>query len=361
MQVVGRNFFFGAPTREQTKRIAWNDLKLFAEPVLKSKSETELWVELTTGSKIWCVGFDRPERFDGTPWHGGIVDEYGDMAEEVWPEHIYPALMDTGGWCWLIGVPAGRNHYFELSEYARSGDPDWEDYCWFSEDVLDPKEIDAARRTLDERTYRQELQGSFESYEGRAFPYYDSHVHRLPSHFVSNRSLCVACDFNLDPCIWVLGQDMGGTIVGLDEIVQHRTDIWKMCAELSKRAERYGAKQLVFYGDFQHGKSRSVSAIASSWHIIREQFPNADFRIRPNPRILDGVNAVNAKLRNTRGEVQFRLDPKCMESHKDFEQCGLQDIMDRTEGKDRGHASSCFRYWVHYEYPVVRGAELTVQ
>lgn len=351
-----KRYFFGAPTREQAKRIFWRDIKdLNPVPFVKRYSESELWIELANGSELWVIGFDRPERFEGTPWHGGILSEFPHFSDTAWNENIAPALRDTGGWAIIEGVPEGRNHYFELCEYARlSGDPEWADYSWKTAEVRDPVEIEKEKARLDERTFRQEYEGSFETFEGRAFVYYDSATHRKPTPFDSLKPLRVSCDFNLDPCIWVLGQDHGGFIRVTGEIVQRRTDIWRMCGELKRVCEGLRVPSIVFYGDYQHGQTRSVSAISSSWQIIRDEFPSAIFRIKPNPRIMDGVNAVNAKLRNARGDVSVSIDPKAVELHKDLEQVSTQDILARTEGKDRGHSSSCLRYWMNFDYPVVQ-------
>jgi len=357
----GVNLFIGAPTREQAKRVFWPDIKLLAGPTISDKSESELWIELITGSRIHCIGFDKPERFDGSVWHGGILDEYADMKPEVWGEHVYPALIDTGGWCWFIGVPAGMNHFYDLIQSAKErNDEDWVDYCWHSADVIDPAEVERAKATMDPRTFRQELEGSFESYEGRAFAYYNPASHRGAISFDRSHPLCVACDFNLDPCIWLLGQDVRGKIRVVGEIVQRRTDIFRMCVELWKRYETLGGGKLIFYGDYQHGTARSVSAVSSSWGILRGEFPRAEFRIKPNPRIIDGINSVNAKLRNAKGETALIIDPSAVELHKDLNQVSTQDILDRTEGSGRGHASSCLRYWMHYEYPIITGGKLEV-
>jgi hypothetical protein len=56
---------------------------------------------------------------------------------KVWPEHIRPALSDRMGWAWLIGVPEGRNHYYELYLDARGDESgQWETFTWTTEDVL---------------------------------------------------------------------------------------------------------------------------------------------------------------------------------------------------------------------------------
>ena len=71
-------------------------------------------IPLKNGAQIWVVGLDRPERIEGTPWDGGVLDEYGNMRANAWPEHIRPALSDRGGWCDFTGVPEGRNPMAEL-------------------------------------------------------------------------------------------------------------------------------------------------------------------------------------------------------------------------------------------------------
>jgi hypothetical protein len=365
MSHSGIRLFFGSPTRDQAKKIAWDCLKKLSAPVISSASETELWLKLTSGSEIHVIGFDKPERFEGSLWHGGILDEYADMKPTVWTENVLPALTDTKGWCWLIGVPGGKNHYFELVQYARnSGDPNWKDYNWLSSEVLDPQDIEQFREQYDERTFRQEFEGSFESYEGRAYVYYDSESHRKPQLFDPRIAVSVSCDFNLDPCIWIIGQDKSGFISVQDEIKQSQTDIWRMCSGLKdKLTKRVGSEAhkhlLLFYGDYEHGQSRSVSATASSWQIIRDEFKgwNVEFRLRGHPRIIDRVNSVNSKLRTAKGAIQLSLDPCCTETHKDFEMVDmamLQNPQDKSKMKDRTHASDCVGYWVNYEYPLRR-------
>lgn len=361
MKQEAQSLFLGSPTRDQSKRIFWEDLKLLALPVTKDHSDSELWIKLITGSEIWVLGFDKPERFEGKRWNGGILDEFANMKESTWNENVMPALRDTKGWAWLIGVPEGKNHYFELSEYAKqSNDPEWADYSWFSKDVMDESEVEKERARLDERTFRQEYEGSFESYEGRAYVYYEALTHRKPQKFDPNFPLCFSLDFNLDPCIWELCQDRNGFISFQDEIKQRQTDIWKMCGSLKRRIEYLlGNKQfshkLLFYGDYEHGQARSVSATSSSWQILRDEFRgyNAEFKLRGHPRIVDRVNSVNSKLRSADGSVNVGIDPKCIELCKDFEMVSMEMLTGTKErAGERTHASDAAGYLINYEYPV---------
>ena len=345
--------------------IAWKALKALSPSwAVKHISESELRIDYAHGSELWIIGFDVRQRFEGKErWHGGVVDEAAQLPKEVFDNTISPALRDTKGPCHLIGKPEGKNDYYEFSQYAKqSGDPEWADFNWFSAEVLDPAEVEKERNRLDERTYRQEYEGSFESYEGRAYVYYDAAHHRKSQSFNSAFPVCVACDFNLDPCIWEIGQDKAGFISIQDEIKQRQTDIWKMCVELKRRLEqRIGQNcrkhAIIFYGDFEHGKTRSVSATATSWQIIRDEFIDwsAEFRLKGHPRIIDRVNAVNSKLRNARGVVQLGADPGCVELCKDFEMVDLGMLQSQTEKNkagERTHASDTVGYWIEYEYPI---------
>jgi hypothetical protein len=370
MANVGQRLFFGAPTREHAKKLAWADLKALAGPVMTEKSESELFLTVLTGTSIHVVGLDEPRRVEGIRWNGGILDEYADMAESVWPESVRPALADTRGWCWLIGVPAGRNHYYRLSLEAQTDTTgEWRDYSWLSSEALDATEIAGIKAQTDERTYRQEYEGSFESYEGRAYVYYDSTVHRIAQSHSPNHPILVCCDFNLDPCIWLLAQILpkqgqGDVVSFQGEIVQRRTDIWKMVNDLKFRliglcggdSVRARNRRTVFYGDLEHGKQRSVSATVGSWEILKgaDGFAgwNVEFRLRPHPRIVDRVNAVNAKLRATDGLVRLYVDPKCKFLHDDFEMVDMDMMQKAGDTGDRTHAADAAGYFIGYEWPI---------
>lgn len=365
MKRTDQRLFVSAPTRDQAKRIFWDDLKKLAEPIIKDKSESELYFETISGSKLWVLGMDVPARFEGSPWNGGVVDEFGNMKQGILEENILPAIADTKGWLWLIGVPEGRNQYFDLVQNVKQ-DPlkfdDWGVYHWLSKDAMDEQEVERMRSIYDERTFRQEYEGSFESYEGRVYVYYDSNTHRIPQKFDENFPLCFSLDFNLDPCIWLIGQDRNGFISFQDEIKQRQTDIWKMCGSLKQRISYIlGDKQykhkLIFYGDFEHGQARSVSATSSSWQILRDEFKqyNVEFRLKGHPRIIDRVNSVNSKLRSANGSIQMGIDPKCVELCKDFEMVSM-DMLTGSKDKagERTHASDAGGYWINYEYPTIK-------
>ena len=360
-----QSLFFGGPTRDQAKRIAWNDLKALSPKwAIAEISDGELWIRYKNGSEIWVIGFDAPARFDGKVWHGGILDEYADMKPDVWTEHVEPALRDTRGWCWFIGVPEGKNHYYDLSIRAGSGElENWADYSWLSEDVMHPEEIAEVKSQLDPRTYRQEYCGSFESYEGRLYCYYDSAIHRFELPVYRALPIMVACDFNVDPCLWELGQDTEKLTYFFDEIKQKQTDVFKMSIECKRRLiELLGSEEtarkhkIEFYGDWA-GTGRNFNATSSTWQIIKEQFHgwNTDYFLTSNPRIVDRVNSVNSRMRNAAGATRYGHSKRCIELHKDFEMVEMSDLREsKNQAGERTHASDSVGYLIHYRHPVMQ-------
>ena len=134
LRVQGRKYALAAPTRDQAKRIFWHDLKQLVPTAWMAAPprETDLEILLVNGTRLCVVGMDRPERIEGEPLHGIVLDEYANMREEAWTQNVSPALDTPGqppGWAWFIGVPEGRNHYWELwteAQHLREAGQPWD-------------------------------------------------------------------------------------------------------------------------------------------------------------------------------------------------------------------------------------------
>ncbi|MCR4288178.1 MAG: hypothetical protein NUW09_09220 [Deltaproteobacteria bacterium] len=347
-------YFAAAPTRDQAKRIFWKDLKaMMPKGWVKRIYESELAIVTRFGSEIWVAGLDKPQRLDGTPWDGGVLDEFADMKPGAWAENIRPALSDRAGWCWLIGVPEGFNHFKDIADYAASGiDPDWGFYTWRSEEILDSVEIESARRHLDERTFRQEYEARFEGASGRVYYAYSEKLHQDASaDAAEGLPILVCCDFNVDPCAWVLVQTDGEKVWAFDEIVLRNTSTQEMARELLRR---YGGRKnkLIVYGDAA-GSARSTAG-ASDYAILMDMGLKEQRIKRSNPQVRDRVNAVNSMLRNAAGEARLFHHPRCLTLKRDFERVVWRQAageIDRTN-RELTHASDALGYFVEREFPL---------
>src|SRR5690606_27140750 len=149
MKTVGQ-YFAAAPTHNQAKKIFWQDLKDFSlcKTHAKRPSESDLIIFMPNGSEIHVIGLDTAQRIEGIPWTGGGIDEFADIKPEAWEANILPALNtvnptrpDYRAWCWLLGVPDGLNHYYDLCMAAEAGmDPSMKVFAWKSADIL-PKDV----------------------------------------------------------------------------------------------------------------------------------------------------------------------------------------------------------------------------
>ena len=161
-----------ANTQGQARDVLWQVLLELGNPVIESSHVNNMQIRLVNGATISLKGADRPETMRGVSLKYVVLDEYGSMKPEVWEQIIRPALADQKGSALFIGTPFGRNHFYELFTYGNTG-KDLEFKSWhftsFDNELLDPKEIEAARKSMSSFAFRQEFMASFEAASGGIF------------------------------------------------------------------------------------------------------------------------------------------------------------------------------------------------
>jgi predicted phage terminase large subunit-like protein len=166
LQTERGNVFYVAPTQGQARDIIWGMLLELGHSVIVSTHVNNLQIKLVNGSTISLKGSDRPETMRGVSLAYLVLDEWADMKPMVWEEILRPALADLKGTALFIGTPMGRNHFYDLYKMAELGDdPTYKAWHFTSYDnpLLDPAEIDHAKRTLSSYAFRQEFMASFEA------------------------------------------------------------------------------------------------------------------------------------------------------------------------------------------------------
>ena len=158
--------FYVAPTQGQARDIMWQSLLELGHPVIAGSHINNLQVKLVNGATISLKGADRPETMRGVSLKFLVMDEYADMKPDVWEQILRPALADQKGQALFIGTPMGRNHFYELYKYAELGDDDtykaWH-FTSYDNPILDPSEIDTAKKSMSSYAFRQEFMASFEA------------------------------------------------------------------------------------------------------------------------------------------------------------------------------------------------------
>lgn len=322
MKHSDERYFIAAPTRDQVKKIYWADMKQLCLSTLQSKSpsETELIIWLDNGSEVHLIGLDRPERIEGILWTGGGIDEIADTKEGAWESNIRPALdtfnptrPDYKAWCWLIGVPDGLNHYYDMARYAESsGDPEWALFHWKSSDILPADTIASAKRQMSEKQYRQEYEASFEGATGRIYEDYDTENH-TDAVILPHEQLLWMHDQNYTPLSSAVGVRRDNSLYLLDEIVLTSAVSKQSALEFVEKFKNHDNKNVLIYGDpagqagEKHGHASDYTDIegvlkSNGWQYSRKVKP-------AHPAIKDRQNAVRTKVKTADGVRSLFVNP----------------------------------------------------
>lgn len=370
MSTPGGMFFAAAPTHAQAKKIFWSDLKLLTFSVLHAKqpSESELIIFLPNGAQIHVIGLDKPQRIEGQLWHGGGVDEIADIKPKAWAENIQPALNtvdprnpDYRAWCWLLGVPDGLNHYYDLAQYAENAnDPDWELFHWKSSEILPDDVIDAAKRSMSARQFKQEYEASFETASGRIYEDY-SKANHTNEVIAEHESLLWFHDFNYTPLSSGVGVVRGRDVYLLDEVILTSAVARQSALEFVEKFKDHKNKSLKLYGD-PAGRAGEKHGHKSDYTEIKQVLTSNGWKVsdkvkRAAPAIKDRQNAVRAKIMNAAGEISLFVNPeKAVYTHKGLSTVQLkQGSTFLEEDGEYQHITTAIGYMCDVEFPINKG------
>lgn len=170
--IQDKEVYYIAPTFEQGKKIMWPKLKDMGKyakdgGVIESTLENVGTLTLVNGRRISIRGADRPDTLRGVGLSKVVLDEYAFMKPDVWSLIIRPALADVEGEALFMGTPDGKNHFYDLWNYANTHGPIWGAWQYESlkNPVLNPDEIAQAisSSNMSVAAARQEFGASFNS------------------------------------------------------------------------------------------------------------------------------------------------------------------------------------------------------
>lgn len=371
LQNDGEMYFAGAPTRDQAKRIFWNDLKLFtfSSTHPKQPSESELKIFLPNGTTIQVLGLDEPKRIEGTNWTGGGIDEIADIKSESLSLNIMPALNtinptrpDYRTWCWFLGVPDGLNHYYDMAELAKSGlDPNYGLFHWKSAEILPPDVIEAAKASMSMKHYLQEYEASFETASGKIYDEYGKH-NLTKEKILPHEQILWCHDFNYTPLSSAIGMRRGGSFYLCDEIVLTSAVAKQSALEFVDKYKNHKNKNVLVYGDpagragEKHGHQSDYTEIEG---VLRSHGWKFERKVKMSTRsIKDGQNAVRAKIRNAKGEVSFFVNPvtaKFVHEAMGRVQLKKGSTFLEDDSDEKQHITTAIRYMIDFECPVLGG------
>lgn len=369
----GRLAWYVAPTYKQAKRIMWKPLKEMTRPYWAQKpNETDLRIELIYGGTIALRGADNYDSLRGEGLDFVVLDEYASMDPKAWTEVLRPALADRKGRALFSGTPKGYDHFYELHQSARLR-ADWNafQFTTLQGGIVTAAEVECATRELDERTFRQEFEASFENLTaGRVYFAFDRREHVRTWQYDPRLPLFWSLDFNVGLMCSVIGQRNRDHVRILDELILPESNTWAACAAFVEHIEKMLPQtrplpQIHIYGDAT-GDARDSAASRTDWQIVRAALGEYGYRFTTsfhvrsaNPPLKDRVNCVNARLRNHAGEVHLGIDSKCKHLIEDLERVQWKsdangnalNELDKSDPK-KTHVSDALGYMIEREFPM---------
>lgn len=224
---------------------------------------------------------------------------------------LRPALSDQMGPAWFITTPSGMNWFYNLWEQGKN-EPDWVNFSFTTIEGgnVSDEEIEAARKMLDERSFRQEFLASFEALANRVYPDFDAEKNQSDLvGFTTEDVIFAGIDFNVNRSHIILMCQRGHEIHVLAEMIGRDTpDVIRL---LKQEFQPWiDAGQLIACPDASGKNRSSKDAGISDLSLIR----SAGIRCveQPqNPFIKDRVLTVNTLVSNAAGERRLRVAPTC--------------------------------------------------
>ena len=316
------------------KQIAWRQLKNMVPPeICVKRNETDLLIELSNGSIISLKGADNADSLRGVSLSSLVIDEAAYVKQEAWEMVLRPALSDQGGPAWFITTPAGLNWFHDLWEQAADED-DWSTFSYTTIEGgnVPAEEVEAARRTLDERTFRQEYLASFETLSGRVYPdFSDDNI--SDSVKDTGGPIMWGTDFNVSVLAGVLGSRVGDTLHIWDEVSVTQTNTDEVCSMLNAR---FPNRKIIAYPD-PTGSARKTSSAGRTDHEIIRQHGFSCVSPKAPWAVKDKINATNCMIRTANGQIRLFVHPRCKNTIKALKNVtykqGADDyIIDKSAG-----------------------------
>lgn len=351
--------WYVAPTYRQAEQIAWAKLKaMIPAAYIAAKNESDLSITLRNRSTIALRGADNPDSLRGPGLDFVVLDEAAFQKHEAWAEVIRPALSDRLGRALFISTPCGYNWFYDLYCAAKGRD-DWAAFQFTTLDGgnVPNSEVEAARSELDERTFRQEYEASFEALTGRVYYAYDREQNARPIADDGKSPVLVGMDFNVNPMSAVFAIRAGDQLHFFGELLMPNGNTEEMSKAIRAR---FPDRSVRVYPD-PTGNARKTSAPVgqTDFTILRAAGLNVVAPSHPYP-VADKINTVNSAMKTASGIRRIFVDPvKCPNLVKAWDGLTYREGTsepDKSLGLD--HVTDAAAYLILWELPLREAARI---
>lgn len=312
--------------------------------------------------EILCRSADNPKALKGSNVGSVVLDEPGIMSEDAYdqalarcrhPKAKYPQIS-------LVGTGEGLNWYYEVCEggkkpkditviHARTQDNPY-NAPGYAESLLEKYDAQLVKAYLNGQFVNMKAGSAYHQFT-------DSNI--WEGEYIPDPTypLLIGFDYNWTPNVAVLGQliSVGGKekLLIFDEMFLTNASTEAKCERILEKYPGFGYK---IYGDASANNRASHGVGKSDLDIVRNSFTGSDMRMfidAANPKRIDRLNAVNAKLCNSLGYRFVQITKNCKNLIADFRKCGMEEFLnDSFKDKSLGHISDAIGYLIHYKWPI---------
>lgn len=354
-----------APTNKMLRLIHIPIMDMCTPGLIQNFEKTDLKYTLENGSQMILLSAENPDRIRGLRPNGGGLDEMREYDKYVYTV-LYNRVAFRKGWIIGATTPSGFDWTHDIEEASVddpkinviSGRPSTEN------PLFDPKRIELDAGRMDERFHKQEYFAERISKQGGVYNITSENIR--PCEFVANLPIWFAMDFNVNPMTCAVLQRHGQEVWCVDEIQLMTSNTWEICDEIDSRYNKYfdlgprarrSISNIAFYPDpsgiaKQHGGMSNFEIIRQHFRDKYQKEVELCFR-RKAPYVMDRINAVNAMLKNAKGERRFFIDPKCKNVIRSFERTVFKEgtnQVDKTKGTE--HFADGVGYAIELEFPI---------
>lgn len=355
-RLPNQRIWYVAPTLKMAKDICWSTLKEVLNQFnwIDDINETTLTITIRkTHSTISLKSADQPDSLRGTGLHFLVMDEFADITKKTWFEVLRASVADTQGAVLMCGTPRGYGNWSYEMYLKGKQDKEWDSFQFTTLEggMVAESEIEQAKSDLDQRTFRQEFEGTFENYAGAI--YYNFHpVDSVVDKQIDwSKPLHIGMDFNVSPMSACVAQIEREKIYFVDEVVIYGSNTDEMCEEIRNR---YGTKLPIFIYPDPASKQRKTSAGGRTDLSILQ---NSGFNVKVKSRhtaVRDRINAVNSKLKDSKGIRHIFISKYCKTLIKGLQRQTYKEdtnIPNKEDGFD--HMNDALGYLIDYIKPLV--------
>lgn len=215
--------------------------------------------------------------------------------------------------------------------------------------------IEELESSYDPVLAEQEIEGKFvNTRSGRVYHQFGRDWNIKEYKYDPFRDIVLCVDFNVNPMKWALIQRVGDKDFVFDELSRNNTYTQQMAMDIKAK---YPNANFILYGDYS-GNYRDTRSRTTDIEIIKDvlNIPEASVKIKPQPPVVHRIDAVNARLRNVKGESRLFVTANCIHVIKDFESVvydklgKIEKITTDTVKKELTHISDAIGYFCEYEY-----------